>query len=169
MRREYISMAAPPLLSENGRTLPNVRLLIRTFLENREGRESKVVIYSVNRFFSFEVLRTFGWMQSKLILAQFLVFFDDFQIGNRIKKVIFHIHWNFDEKSCFVMFFHEWNKWKNPQFKISSKNLSIEHNFFKWNRNVTTNQDIGEKSLTFEFNLLLNILLLRTEKTEIIA
>ena len=41
--------------------------------------------------------------------------------------------WNFDWKSCFVVvFFLEWNEWKNPQFNFSSQILSIERNFFKW-------------------------------------
>ena len=43
----------------------------------------------------------------------------------------------FEEKSCFVVFFHEWNEWKNPQFNFSSQNLSIERNFFKWDGKVT--------------------------------
>ena len=49
---------------------------------------------------------------------------------NQVKNIYF-LHWNFDEKSCFVVFFHEWNEWKNPQFNFSSQNLSIEHNFFQ--------------------------------------
>ena len=44
----------------------------------------------------------------------------------------YFLHWNFYWKSCFVVFFLEWNKWKNPQFNFSSKNFSIEPNFFKW-------------------------------------
>ena len=47
------------------------------------------------------------------------------------------ISWNFDMKSCFVVFFHECNEWKNPKFNFSSQNLSIEHNFFKWDEKVT--------------------------------
>ena len=47
------------------------------------------------------------------------------------------LYWNFDEKSCFVVFFHEWNEWKNPQFNFSSQYLSIERNFFKWDGKVT--------------------------------
>ena len=43
------------------------------------------------------------------------------------------LHWNFDWKSCFVVFFLEWNEWKNTQFNFSSQNLSIECNFFKEN------------------------------------
>ena len=49
----------------------------------------------------------------------------------------YFLHWNFDEKSCFVVFFHEWNEWKNPQFNFSSQNLSIECNFFKWDGKET--------------------------------
>ena len=41
----------------------------------------------------------------------------------------YFLHWYFDWKSCFVVFFHEWNEWKNPQFNFSSQNLSIERNF----------------------------------------
>ena len=44
----------------------------------------------------------------------------------------YFLHWNFDWKSCFVVFFLEWNEWKNPQFNFLSQNLSIECNFFKW-------------------------------------
>ena len=46
----------------------------------------------------------------------------------------YFLHWIFDEKSCFVVFFHEW---KNPQLNFSSQNLSIERNFFKWDGKVT--------------------------------
>ena len=49
----------------------------------------------------------------------------------------YFLHWNFDWKSCFVVFFHEWNEWKNPQFNFSSQDLSIERNFFKWDGKVT--------------------------------
>ena len=47
-------------------------------------------------------------------------------------KNSYFLHWNFDWKSCFVVFFLEWNEWKNPQFNFSSQNLSKERNFFKW-------------------------------------
>ena len=43
----------------------------------------------------------------------------------------YFLHWNFDWKSCFVVFFLEWNEWKNPQFNFLSQNLSIECNFSK--------------------------------------
>ena len=43
----------------------------------------------------------------------------------------YFIYLNFDEKSCFVLFFHERNECKNPQFNFSSQNISIERNFFK--------------------------------------
>ena len=49
----------------------------------------------------------------------------------------YFLHWNFDWKSCFVVFFLEWNEWKNPQFNFSSQNLSIERNFFKWDGKET--------------------------------
>ena len=52
-------------------------------------------------------------------------------------KNSYFLHWNFDWKSCFVVFFHEWNEWKNPQFNFSSQDLSIEGNFFKWDGKVT--------------------------------
>ena len=33
------------------------------------------------------------------------------------KRNSYFLHWNFDWKSCFVVFFHEWNEWeKIPQF-----------------------------------------------------
>ena len=35
-------------------------------------------------------------------------------------KNSYFIYWNFDEKSCFVVFFHEWIEWKNMLI-ISSK------------------------------------------------
>ena len=50
---------------------------------------------------------------------------------------IYFLHWYFDKKSCFVVFCHEWNEWKNPQFNFSSQNLSIERNFSKWDGKVT--------------------------------
>ena len=52
-------------------------------------------------------------------------------------KNSYFLHWNFDWKSCFVVFFLEWNEWKNPQFNFSSQNPSIEHNFFKWDGKKT--------------------------------
>ena len=42
-----------------------------------------------------------------------------------------------ENKSCFVVFFLQWNEWKNSQFNFSSQNLSIECNFFKWDGKVT--------------------------------
>ena len=48
------------------------------------------------------------------------------------KRNSYFLHWNFDWKSCFVVFFHEWNEWKNPQINFSSQDLSIERNFLKW-------------------------------------
>ena len=41
----------------------------------------------------------------------------------------YFLHWNFDWKSCFVVFSLQWNEWKNQQFNFSSQNLSIECNF----------------------------------------
>ena len=32
----------------------------------------------------------------------------------------YFLYWNFDEKGCFVVSFHEWNDWKNPQFNFSN-------------------------------------------------
>ena len=57
---------------------------------------------------------------------------------NLLKRCYF-LHWYFDWKSCFVVFFHGWNEWKNPQFNFSktSQDLSIEHNLFKWDGKVT--------------------------------
>ena len=49
----------------------------------------------------------------------------------KINKNSYFLHWNFDWKSCFVVFFLEWNEWKNPQFNFSCQNLSLERNFFK--------------------------------------
>ena len=46
----------------------------------------------------------------------------------------YFMHWDFDEKRYFVVFFHEW---KNPQFNFLSQNLSLERNFFKWDGKVT--------------------------------
>ena len=64
--------------------------------------------------------------------------------GKNIEKKVgnnYFLHWNFDKKSYFVVFFHEWNEWKNPQFNFSSQNLSIECNFFRWGVKES-NQDI---------------------------
>ena len=47
-------------------------------------------------------------------------------------KNSYFLHWNFDWKSCFVVFFLKWNEWKNPQSNFSCQNLRIERNFFKW-------------------------------------
>ena len=47
----------------------------------------------------------------------------------KINKNSYFLHWNFDWKSCFVVFFLQWNEWKNPQFIFSSQNLTIECNF----------------------------------------
>ena len=53
------------------------------------------------------------------------------------KRNSYFLHWNFDWKSCFVVFFLEWNEWNNLQFNFSSQNLSIERNFFKWDGKET--------------------------------
>ena len=37
----------------------------------------------------------------------------------------FLLHWYFDEKSCCVGLFHEWNEWMNPQFKFWIKTSVI--------------------------------------------
>ena len=37
----------------------------------------------------------------------------------------YFLRWNFDEKSCFAVFFHKWNEWKNTQIKFSSQNCII--------------------------------------------
>ena len=36
-----------------------------------------------------------------------------------------------------MVFFFEWNEWKNPQFNFSSQNISIECNCFKWDGKET--------------------------------
>ena len=70
-------------------------------------------------------------------------FFSSFHLFQKKYLFIFQwrnnyfLHWNFDLKSCFVMFFLEWNEWKNPQFNFSRQNLSIERNFFKWDGKET--------------------------------
>ena len=48
-----------------------------------------------------------------------------------LKRNNYLLYWNFDWKSCFLVFFLEWNEWKNPRYNFSSQDLSIEHNFFK--------------------------------------
>ena len=45
----------------------------------------------------------------------------------------YFLRWNFDWKSCFVV----WNEWKNPQFDFLSQNFSIERNFFAWDGKET--------------------------------
>ena len=59
--------------------------------------------------------------------------------GPKSMKSCYFLHWYFDWKCCFVVFFHGWNEWKNPQFNFSktSQDLSIEHNLFKWDGKVT--------------------------------
>ena len=37
----------------------------------------------------------------------------------------FLLHWYFDEKSCCVGLFHEWNEWMNPHFKFWIKTSVI--------------------------------------------
>ena len=49
----------------------------------------------------------------------------------------YFLHGELDKKSCFMMFFHEWNEWKKPQFNFSNQNLSLGRNFFKWDGKVT--------------------------------
>ena len=57
--------------------------------------------------------------------------------NNILDRNSYFLHWNFVRKSCFVVFFLEWNEWKNPQFNFSCQNLSLERNFFKWDGKVT--------------------------------
>ena len=42
-------------------------------------------------------------------------------------KNSYFLHWNFDWKSCFVVFFLEWNEWKNPQFNISYEGFKMDN------------------------------------------
>ena len=62
--------------------------------------------------------------------------FENCQLEKKERNSYF-LHWNFDWKICFVVFFLEWNEWKTPQFNFSSQNLSIERNFFKWDGKET--------------------------------
>ena len=73
-------------------------------------------------------------MIEKIVLSWGRYFFSgsDFRLRNN-----YFLHWNYDEKSWFGVFFHEWNEWKNPQLNFSSQNLSIEHNCFKWDGKLT--------------------------------
>ena len=78
-------------------------------------------------------------MQSPDIMLQyiFLLRLMFYLVYKTYMKNSYFLHWNFDWKSCFVVFFLEWNEWKNPQFNFSSQNLSIERNFFKWDGKET--------------------------------
>ena len=49
----------------------------------------------------------------------------------------FFLYWNFDKNCYFVVFFQELNECKNLQFNFSSQNFSLERNFFKWDGKVT--------------------------------
>ena len=78
------------------------------------------------------------------------------QIANMEKMQYIYMHYHFEncqlEKKKrelvisyteiltgkFVLWsFFEWNERKTPQFNFSSQNLSIEHNFFKWDGKET--------------------------------
>ena len=69
----------------------------------------------------------------------------------------YFLHWNFDWKNCFVVFFLEWNEWKNLQFNFSSPNHSIERNFFKWDGEETKilHPELNFRSRILKFRLLL--------------
>ena len=40
-------------------------------------------------------------------------------------------HWNLYDKSCFGAFFHEWNKWKYPQFLFGHIGRQFERLYFQ--------------------------------------
>ena len=67
------------------------------------------------------------------------IYSDDYRdlVETREPNINFEIVIFYIEKSCFVVFFHEWNECKNPQLNFLSQNLSIECNFFKWDGKVT--------------------------------
>ena len=114
----------------------------------------KISVYIINLYFFSTRCKIFKSVKKKKsVLCQN---FGHSSLGSLVKKVSkclvkkivnFHfslvttLEWkktpNFDEKSCFVVFFHEWNEWKNPQFNFLSQNLSLERNFFKWDGKVT--------------------------------
>ena len=84
--------------------------------------------YFANFFFNFDDL----WLRRTLQnWRNFLLY-----VHFKLKKNSYFLHWNSYEESCFVVFFHKWNEWKNPQFNCLSWNLSIEHNFqMRWKSN----------------------------------
>ena len=90
---------------------------------NVEGKKSRL---------NFKLSLTYIHIEKLLIFYTVAYFFIHFTHKNS-----YFIHWNFDWKICFVVFFLEWKEWKNPQFNFSSQNLSIERNFFqmRWKRN----------------------------------
>ena len=59
-----------------------------------------------------------------------------FSLAIFVKIVIFYTE-ILTRKVDLWYFFHKWNKWKNPQFKFSSQNLSAERKFFKWDGKIT--------------------------------
>ena len=69
---------------------------------------------------------------SKYKISTFLKFFPTERLRMQSKEiVIFYTEFLMRISSCFVVFFHKWNEWKNPQFNFWSQNLSIERNFLK--------------------------------------
>ena len=53
-----------------------------------------------------------------------LIIFELGTLCRAIRQILsYFLHWNFNGKSCFVVFFHEWNESKNPKFNFSSQNL----------------------------------------------
>ena len=79
-----------------------------------------------------------------------------------MKKVIFYTDIHFAKKSCYAMFLHESNEWKNPQFNFSSQNFRTSI-FFKWAGQVTLTK-IQHLFFSRDFGLffLLNVLLVYT-------
>ena len=47
-------------------------------------------------------------------------------------KKIYFLHWHFDWKSCFVVFFHEWNEWKKSTIQLNNINHSFEWFWIMW-------------------------------------
>ena len=86
----------------------------------------------------------FGYFQIFPNASLFFIFWYEKFLSINVKNVSlkkwcknsYFLNWNFVRKSCFVVFFLEWNVWKNPQFNFSGQNLSLERNFFKWDDTI---------------------------------
>ena len=110
-----------------------IQLLIKCSIDKVWKNE---IYFEPTSVYSGPLLKSFQLKYFRLwglcLIAHFLYVVNFLNIVNRqfyLKKKYFFLHC---QKSCFVAFIHEWNKWKYLQFNFSSQNLSLDINNYTY-------------------------------------